>query len=92
MRAHGLKSEQEAVDLALRRLDGGSQPVIGVIEEYFRSSNEEDWEAFGRTWTDDAELHAVGGPPATGATTSCAPTGSSSGSSAATRTASSGSS
>jgi ketosteroid isomerase-like protein len=40
--------------------------TVEVIGEYFRSSNAEDWEAFGAVWSDDAELVAVGGPPRKG--------------------------
>jgi ketosteroid isomerase-like protein len=46
--------------------DGAEPPVLGVIREYFRSSNAEDWDAFERIWTSDAELFAVGGPPRSG--------------------------
>jgi ketosteroid isomerase-like protein len=38
-------------------------PAVAVIGEYFRASNDEDWQAFELVWADDAELHAVGGPP-----------------------------
>ena len=37
-----------------------------VIREYFRSVNDEDWEALGRVWTDECEMVAVGGPPRRG--------------------------
>ena len=37
-----------------------------LVREYFRSVNEEDWEALGRVWSDDCELVAVGGPPRRG--------------------------
>jgi hypothetical protein len=42
------------------------QIVSSVVAEYFRSANEEDWEAFGRAWMDGAELIAVGGSPRRG--------------------------
>jgi ketosteroid isomerase-like protein len=37
-----------------------------LVREYFRSVNEEDWDALGRVWVDDCELVAVGGPPRRG--------------------------
>ena len=41
-------------------------PAVAVVGEYFRASNEEDWDAFTGVWTDDALMAAVGGPPRRG--------------------------
>jgi len=45
---------------------GEAVPAAAVIGEYFRSSNEEDWDAFAQVWAPDGALTAVGGPPRRG--------------------------
>ena len=37
-------------------------PGVQIVDEYFRSVNEEDWEACGKIWAPDGEMFAAGGP------------------------------
>lgn len=41
-------------------------PVPGVVSEYFRCLNEEDWDGFSSLWTDDAVVLAAGARPRQG--------------------------
>jgi hypothetical protein len=54
-------SDGQAEPIGRQPLDG--VPAVAVVAEYFRSSNEEDWDAFDALWAEDGELNAVGGPP-----------------------------
>ena len=57
MRFEAGRSEQ--VDASVEAAD----VVRGVVLEYFRCVNEEDWAGLSRLWAADAELVGVGGRP-----------------------------